>query len=326
MDEIKRCIIPVRRDRVRSLCWHGDELIDWATGGNRYQLDGTVTESRVYWGYKFDNAVTSSDGRYAVIYETLGTKAVILKEGTILREINRSYYFADVYEYPITLMCLRNGRIALAHCPDEYCKIELEEIETGQRLTARENKPADFFHSRLQVSSNGRFILSAGWHWHPFDSIEVYEIETALANPETLDQIWQMKLDGVEGEIHSAAFNGTDELIFTADARIDQSPVIGRYSLEEKRITSLSPVNETIGKLMPIGDFAVAFYERPKLVELKTGQVIRSWNDINTGNQNSSIIGHQEKAPPLALDPVNGRFAVAGTEAIVVVQLDMNLR
>jgi hypothetical protein len=322
MDQIKRYIIPVKRDRVRSLCWHGNELIDWATGGNRYQLDGTITESRVYWGYKFDNAVTSPDGRYAVIYETLGTKAVILKEGKILREINRSYYFADVYEYPVTLMCLRNGSIALAHCPDEYCKIELEEIETGQRLTARANKPADFFHSRLQVSSDGRFILSAGWYWRPFDRIEVYEIETALANPETLDQIWQMKLDGVEGEIHSAAFNGNDELIFTADAQIDQSPVIGRYSLEEKRVTSLSPVNETIGNLMPVGDFAVAFYGRPKLVELKTGQVIRSWDDINTGNQNSSIIGHQEQAPPLALDPVNRRFAVAGVEAIVVVQLD----
>jgi hypothetical protein len=321
MEEIKRYIISMKRDRVRSLCWHGDELIDWAIGGNRYQLDGTISESRVYWGYKFDNAVTSPGGRYAVIYETLGTKALILKEGNMLREINRSYYFAGLYEYPITLMCLRNGRIALAHCPDEYCKIELEEIETGQRLTARENKAADFFHSRLQVSSDGRFILSAGWYWHPFDSIEVYEIETALANPETLDQIWQMKLDGVEGGIHSAAFNGTDELIFTADAEIDQSPVIGRYSLEEKRITSLSPVNETIGNLMPIGDFAVAFYEHPKLVDLKTGQVIRSWNDINTGSQNSSIIGQQEKSPPLALDPVNGRFAVAGAEAIVVVQL-----
>jgi hypothetical protein len=46
----------------------------------------------------------------------------------------------------------------------------------------------------------------------------------------------------------------------------------------------------------------------------------------NTFAAGIRIIGHQEKAPPLALDPVNGRFAVAGTEAIVVVQLDMNLR
>src|SRR5262245_22226881 len=108
MDEIKRYIIPVKRGRVRSLCWHGDELIDLTSGGNRYHLDGTITESRVYWGYKFDNAVISPNWRYAVIYETLGTKAVILKEGNILREVNRSYYFADVYEYPVTLLRLRN--------------------------------------------------------------------------------------------------------------------------------------------------------------------------------------------------------------------------
>jgi hypothetical protein len=145
---------------------------------------------------------------------------------------------------------------------DEYCKIELEDVETRQRLTARENEPAVFFHSRLQIGSDGRFLLSAGWFWHTFDTIQIYEIETALANPKTLNQIGQMNLEGVAGEIHSAAFNGTLELIFTADTRENQSLVIGRYSLEEKKITGLSPVNETIGTLMPIGDFAVGFYDR----------------------------------------------------------------
>jgi hypothetical protein len=39
--EINRTIIPIKSGyEARALCWHGDELIDWA-GIIRYQLDGT---------------------------------------------------------------------------------------------------------------------------------------------------------------------------------------------------------------------------------------------------------------------------------------------
>lgn len=38
MKEIKRTIIPIKSGyEARALCWHGDELIDWA-GIIRYQL------------------------------------------------------------------------------------------------------------------------------------------------------------------------------------------------------------------------------------------------------------------------------------------------
>jgi len=41
MKEINRQIIPIKSGyQARALCWHGDELVDWA-GIIRYQLDGT---------------------------------------------------------------------------------------------------------------------------------------------------------------------------------------------------------------------------------------------------------------------------------------------
>ena len=41
MKEINRKIIPIKSGyEARALCWHGDELVDWA-GIIRYQLDGT---------------------------------------------------------------------------------------------------------------------------------------------------------------------------------------------------------------------------------------------------------------------------------------------
>jgi len=164
MEEIDRIVLPLKKGaRVSSLCWHGDELVDWVGGVARYRLDGTVVERHINWAYKFDRTVASPDGRYVVIYEALGTKGLLLKSDRLLRELNRSYYCANAYEYPVALSTLSDGSAVIAHCPEEYCKIELEEVETGRRLTSRENKPADFFHSRLRFSPGGSYLLSAGW-------------------------------------------------------------------------------------------------------------------------------------------------------------------
>src|SRR5438552_3918886 len=139
MVESRQIVISTER-QARSLCWQGDSLIDWADGGTRYRLDGTIEKSYIYCPYRFDNAVSSPDGIYAIVYETFGTKALILKNGSMLRELNRSYYFANTYEYPIAIFNLPDGRTAIAHCPDSYSKIEIEEIETGRRLTERNTK------------------------------------------------------------------------------------------------------------------------------------------------------------------------------------------
>jgi hypothetical protein len=75
----------------------------------------------------------------------LGTKGVVLKNGETLRQIDRSFFHANAYEYPVALFHEPGGRLLLAHCPKSYCAIELEEAETGRPLTATaERKPCDF--------------------------------------------------------------------------------------------------------------------------------------------------------------------------------------
>src|SRR4051794_10682511 len=92
LKEIQRFQIPIKDGYgVRSLCWQGDELVDWV-GGERYGLDGSVQRMQGGWGPFFDAAVANPEGKYAVIYGRLGTKGLILKEGKLLREINRSFY------------------------------------------------------------------------------------------------------------------------------------------------------------------------------------------------------------------------------------------
>src|SRR5580693_2480816 len=96
-----RQVIPATN--VASLTWRGDTLVDWVSGGTVYSLDGRCKESRLSWGFPFNAARATSDGRFAVIYQRQGTKALLLHDGKILRELNRSYYHADAYEYPVCL-------------------------------------------------------------------------------------------------------------------------------------------------------------------------------------------------------------------------------
>jgi hypothetical protein len=322
MEEIKRYLIPRNGQSVSSLNWVGENLIDCVGDRIVFGLDDTSTKVRSLFGYRFDKAIISADAQYSVIYENLGTKGIILKEGRFVREINRSYYCADAYEYPVAFFNLADGRPVIAHCPDEYCKIEIEEIETGKKLTSRTNKPDDFFHSRLQVSPDGRYLLSCGWVWHPWDTIELFDVERALKEPDSLDQPWKGNLLGIEGEIHSAAFNGAGKIVIAADEDEQSKPVLCTYKIDEDRITSSFRLEEHMGILMPMGDFVVGFYEHPKLFNLKTGIIEHRWDDLTSGDQNSSIISHiNEKLPKIALDPKNKRFAVAGAEEITVIQL-----
>lgn len=173
---------------VRSLVWDGDVLIDWVAGGARYGLDGEVAAADVCYAYPFDAAVALPSSGFAVIYTRLGTKGLVLQDGKTLREINRSFYRADVYEYPIALFRLASGRAVMAHCPQDYCQLDIEDLATGELLTrSSARKPDDIFHSRLAASPDGRFLLSAGWLWHPVDCVGLYDIEQALADPTHLD-------------------------------------------------------------------------------------------------------------------------------------------
>ncbi len=326
----ERIFIPTR-SAPESLCWCGDTLVDWVSGGRCYALDGSITESFVCYSYRFDSAVMSQDGQYTVLYEKLGTKGLLLRRGRVLRELNRSFYHADDYEYPVALGTLPSGRTLLAHCPDEYCCLELEDAETGERLTRRDSESPDIFHSRLQFSRDGRHLLSAGWIWHPVDTAHVFDVARALEQPRSLDEPKDMALGDSFVEIHSAAFGERDTLVFECSGLEGEalafpegaskgSMGLAVYSLTERRVLSVVPLEKSAGTLMVVGGDAVGFYEHPKLFELTTGRVLEQWPELNTGCQGSSIIRQPPRLPPLALDPVGRRFAVATDKGIEVVQ------
>lgn len=286
------------------------------------------------YSYKFDAAVSSPSGKYAVIYEKLGTKGLLLRDGQIVRELNRSFYHANVYEYPVCLFTLADGREVLAHCPDDYCDVVIEDAETGQRLTAPETgSRQSFFHSRL-ASHDGRFLLTVGWIWHPCDVVLVWEPQQNVSG--MLE--FREPDHGYQGdtEIASAAFVGANRLLVSTSRESESfgndeandtrlSPLaLGLWNLTTNRWEHRVSITEDAGTLMPIGErYAIGFYGCPKLFDLTSGEIVQRWPELQTGRQLSSIIHHlksEDLPPPMAFDPQNKRFAVVLGKQITVIQ------
>lgn len=329
-----------------SLVWEGDTLVDWVAGGNRYFPDGTFESANRVFSDRFNGAVALPDGRCAAIFERRWTSGLLIINNLEnpeythirtgervysfrkidLREIKRSYYEADAYEYPIALFYLPDGRPALLHCPDEYNRLEIDLLETGERLTASDSRqPADCFHSRLQVSPSGRYALSAGWVWHPVDSLWVFDLHKALEDPRHLDED-----NAVENDVSSAVFLNDEyiALSITADVCHAAADLLGKsqidlYSLEKEQVVNSVGVDLEHISLLPTPNdrYVWDIHRYPKIIDLHTGAVVAECPELITNGPASSIDLNFDPAehPPYALHPDRRRLAVGTKEGIGII-------
>lgn len=336
--QISRLTVPATD--VASLTWCGDTLVDWVRGGMVFHLDGRCEDPHMGWGFPFDAACATSDGRFAVVYQRVGTKALLLREAKILRELNRSHYHANAYEFPVCIWRATDGRTLIAHCPESYCQIDIDDAETGLRLTKGARSPQDFFHSRLMVNATGTRLLSAGWAWHPWSGVVYYEIADALRDPTRLDNTAEHapgSMDVCLAEEASACWQTSERVLLGAsseeeDLQDEKAVHIGEprlhtcgiavYDVASGKYLRSVALGEPPGIMMPVGErHVVCFYQHPKLVSLDSGEVVARWEDLDTGNQVGSIIW-DSKLSPLTIDVQHHRFAVAGPKNITVVQID----
>ena len=337
MTSVEHRVIPVSEGRVASLVWRGDDLVDhigcrvWSADGDEIRLTGAWTDGL------FNSAVASPSGRYVALLALYGTKGVLLRDGEFLRDISRSPYHADAYEYPAAFAQLADGREVLAHCPESYDRIEIEDADSGEQLTRRGGDSLDFFHSRLAVSADGRLLLSAGWFWHPRGDVRIFNIDDALADPAHLDGRGLVSGWPWAAEVVAAAFLLDDSAVIEGDPmepRMDEGEEepgvldkgeLGRWSLSEHRWVSRVRVGAIVGTMLGHRAHVLGLYDHPKLVDVSSGQVLERWSDIRTGRQTSSITfgypGDAEPVPPIAMDPRHSRLAVAQQDAIHVLQM-----
>jgi hypothetical protein len=270
------------------------------------------------------------------MYVSRGTKGLILGPARTHRQINRDYYDAEVYEYPIAIGRLPDGREVLAHCPDSYTYLQIETLDSGERLTKRKDTKFDFFHSRLEFSPKGRFLLSAGWFWHPWDWLLVYNVGAALLDPVTLDTDGVLPKRSVAAEVASATFQDDDTVIICTvpdSERLDDPEnnpdslgpfAIASWSLSGSAWKTRASLEVPAGGLMAAGpDHVISFHEHPRLIELTRGRVEHEWSDLHTGTQLGSYLSKTSGVPPIAKDPAKLRFAVAtAPDRVAVVTLE----
>jgi hypothetical protein len=297
--------------KLQTINWFDDKIIDWPNAGTLYDLSGPKGQRNKYtFGFNFDSAIHTPDGKYVFIYQNFGTKGLLIKEGNILREINRTYYCADRYEYPATFLTYKN-RIFLAHCPVSYRQLDFEDVETGEVVTNIETRdPSDTFHSRLEVSPNGKYLLSKGWRWHPIDWIQVFCIQDCMSNPLLLDNP-DHTVPNAGSEICSASFiNNHEILIGSTDEVMDEENIsfvpietIAVWNFLDKKLYNQQTPEFQFGNLFSIDKYlAWDTYKYPKIIDLTTGKIIDKAEDVYSGEQKSSILSDIKKRPQLAFD------------------------
>jgi hypothetical protein len=120
---------------LKTLDWFEGKVVDWNSAGTQYSVDGEKKQLQKYhFRFTCDSSISSDDGEYVLIYQKLGTKGLLLKNGELIREINRSYYHSSVYEFPAAFLTYKE-RVYLVHCPNEYCQLDIEDVETGEIIT-----------------------------------------------------------------------------------------------------------------------------------------------------------------------------------------------
>lgn len=290
-----------------TLDWHDSQIVDWSQAATCYALDGSKSQlQRYHFAFSFDSAISSDCQQYAFIYKRLGTKGLLLKNGEILREINRSYYQAEAYEYPAAFYTAPDGQVFLIHCPKDYCQLDFEAVETGEIPTATsERKPADIFHSRLRLSPDRKTLLTQSWVWQPWDVAEIYDINACLQNPTLLDQVVSFRQ--IQTEVCSADFIDNQRIVLFAsdedsldDEEADLLPpqhfII--YDILSKTYSSAIKTAEPCGNIYVIDqNYAWDTYIYPKVMDLRTGEIVAKLPDLDTSRQRSAIIGNSENLP-----------------------------
>jgi hypothetical protein len=320
-----------RRHKARSLVWSGNVLIDAVGGEASIALDGPAHTSTVNWAFSFDRALLAPTG-LRVLYSVMGTKGLVATPHRAVREINRSYYCANAYEYPVAVGRLDDGREVLVHCPDGYNRLTIEALVDGERVCSATDEAVDVFHSRLQLSPGGSHLLSAGWVWHPFGVATVHDIDEAAADEAHLDGWGVFPWGSVAGQVEAACWLDSDLLVVTTDP--EEEPLdpegnglpgghVGVWSLGEGAWVAQAPFEGHTGTVHQLGPYILCLFDHPRLIDPMTAQIVEEWPEIATGHQRSSVMArHQERVPPFAVDLGHTRFAVANEDLVFVVELE----
>ena len=79
----------------------------------------------------------------------------------------------------------------------------------------------------------------------------------------------------------------------------------------------------SLGTLIPLDENRVIdLFDHPKLIDLNSGKVLQRFEEIDSGKQNSSIIHHIDKVPPMAVSSDRKNIAFGNGTNIELLEID----
>jgi hypothetical protein len=174
-------------------------------------------------------------------------------------------------------------------------------------------------------------LLSAGWLWHPWGSLHVYDLSHALIEPRILDGVGDVfDLRGlVQAEVAGACFIDRDVVVSTTseendpDGPDDLAPnALARWSTSERRFLWHHTFEVSPGDLVPFAGNVLALNGHPRLYEAASGELVQEWPDLPTGESCSSITWSDILRGPgrIAVDPRSHRFAYTDGTRVVIIE------
>jgi len=309
--------------------WEGDALLDWRSGGDRLFVTGECTKGSVYMPHGFDRAIVSPSKQYSLVFRSNQTKGLLLKDWKVMREINRSYYNADMYEFPAVFAQLSTGEEVLIHCPTAYNRLSVESVQNGTPVIQGERLPRghDFFHSWMSVGPKAKYLLSVGWVWQPWSTAMLYDFEAALMDATVLDGPG-ISIP-VDDEIYAGVFVSEDELVLNCyqepdnDGKNDEHYFV-HWKIGDKQVLKRFSHSDCGGELHFVPDhFVLSTAACPRLFDYHSGELVYEWSNLTT-NAPASCYCRDQSQVKVPYDPVHKRFAVIQGKDVHVITLDVD--
>ncbi|WP_418118811.1 hypothetical protein [Variovorax sp. 350MFTsu5.1] len=163
----------------------------------------------------------SADGRFVAIVQCIGSHGIVFDlagdaPSPITMRLARGDYHCDVSPFGIALLT-HEGRTLLAHATD-WNRLDVSDPATGELLTARaapRNGDAhflDYFHGRLLVSPDDRWVAEDGWVWSPTGFPRTWNLHDWVAgNP------WESEDGASVRQLPWRAYRWASPMCWTAD-------------------------------------------------------------------------------------------------------------
>lgn len=319
---------PTTGQAPKTLTWHGEGLADWVSGYTWYPNGPHDGGPQYPFPDVYNAAAVSPSGRYQVIYDEYGIDGLLLDWGEPLRALTRDDDDPGAFLFPVTFATLPDGREVVISCPEDRSKLEVQLASTGESITTRDGEADDYFHSRLAVSPGNRWLLSAGWIWHPFIIPVVFDLELALTDPSSLDTVSALPRELFWSDAESACWLDDDRIAFCAEPGTSAGGFeswhlckgeLGVWSMKAAAWESKVPVEGHLGTIHRFGKYLMSLHEHPKLIDPATGAVVEAWPHLATGDRTHGVGWSLSPQPAVAVHPDGTRFAVASDEAITIV-------